>query len=231
MSEHSENIVITPKIEESWKNVLKDEFNQLYFIELKKFLIEEKKKFRIFPPGHLIFNAYNLTPFHKVKVVIIGQDPYHGFGQAHGLCFSVPKGVPKPPSLINIFKELKDDLNIDPPDHGDLTQWALQGVFLINAILTVRENQPSSHRNKGWENFTDATIKALSDKRENLVFLLWGKFAQEKKYLINTSKHLILEAAHPSPYSAAGFFGCRHFSKTNEYLISKGIEPINWKID
>ncbi|MCX7954418.1 MAG: uracil-DNA glycosylase [Bacteroidales bacterium] len=220
-----------PKIEESWKEVLKDEFSKLYFVELKKFLIEEKKKYRIFPPGNLIFNAYNLTPFYKVKVVILGQDPYHGFGQAHGLCFSVPKGVPKPPSLINIFKELKDDLNIDPPNHGDLTQWALQGVFLINAILTVRENQASSHRNKGWENFTDATIKALSSKRENLVFLLWGKFAQEKKYLIDQHKHLVLEAAHPSPYSAAGFFGCRHFSKTNEYLVSKGISPINWKID
>lgn len=231
MNSNFNETLIKPKIEESWYEVLKEEFTKPYFISLKQILIEEKKKYRIFPPGNLIFNAYNLTPFYKVKVVIIGQDPYHGFGQAHGLCFSVPKGIPKPPSLINIFKELKDDLGIDPPPHGDLTKWALQGVFLLNAILTVRENQPTSHKNIGWEYFTDTTIYKLSELRQNLVFLLWGKFAQQKKHLINSKKHLILEAGHPSPYSSHLFFGCKHFSKTNEFLSKNNIEPIDWKID
>jgi len=221
---------INPNIESSWLEVLKDEFRQPYFIEIKKFLLEDKKKYRVFPPGQLIFNAFNLTPFDKVKIVIIGQDPYHGYGQAHGLCFSVPKGVAKPPSLQNIFKELKEDLNINPPDHGDLSGWAKQGVFLLNAILTVRENTPESHRNIGWENFTNAAIKNLSDKKEHLVFMLWGAYAQEKEKLIDNKKHLILKAAHPSPFSAnRGFFGCHHFSKANQYLIANNIDPIKWE--
>jgi uracil-DNA glycosylase len=221
---------INPQIESSWLEVLKEEFRQPYFIEIKKFLTEEKKKYRVFPPGQLIFNAFNLTPFDKVKVVIIGQDPYHGYGQAHGLCFSVPKGVAKPPSLQNIFKELKEDLNINTPEHGDLTGWAKQGVFLLNAILTVRENTPESHRNIGWENFTNAAIKNLSEKKSHLVFMLWGAYAQEKEKLIDNTKHLILKAAHPSPFSAnRGFFGCHHFSKANQYLLANGIEPIKWE--
>jgi len=221
---------INPNIESSWLEVLKDEFRQPYFIEIKKFLLEDKKKYRVFPPGQLIFNAFNLTPFDKVKIVIIGQDPYHGYGQAHGLCFSVPKGVAKPPSLQNIFKELKEDLNINPPEHGDLTGWAKQGVFLLNAILTVRENTPESHRNIGWEKFTNAAIENLSDKKEHLVFMLWGSYAQEKEKLIDNTKHLILKAAHPSPFSAnKGFFGCHHFSKANQYLIANNIDPIKWE--
>ncbi|HOY91424.1 MAG TPA: uracil-DNA glycosylase [Bacteroidales bacterium] len=219
-----------PHIESSWLEVLKDEFQQPYFLEIKKFLLEDKKKYRVFPPGQLIFNAFNLTPFDKVKIVIIGQDPYHGYGQAHGLCFSVPKGVAKPPSLQNIFKELKEDLNINPPEHGDLTGWAKQGVFLLNAILTVRENTPESHRNIGWEKFTNAAIENLSDKKEHLVFMLWGSYAQEKEKLIDNTKHLILKAAHPSPFSAnKGFFGCHHFSKANQYLIANNIDPIKWE--
>ncbi|HCM30176.1 MAG TPA: uracil-DNA glycosylase [Bacteroidales bacterium] len=221
---------MNPNIESSWLEVLKDEFRQPYFIEIKKFLLEDKKKYRVFPPGQLIFNAFNLTPFDKVKIVIIGQDPYHGYGQAHGLCFSVPKGVAKPPSLQNIFKELKEDLNINPPEHGDLTGWAKQGVFLLNAILTVRENTPESHRNIGWEKFTNAAIENLSDKKEHLVFMLWGSYAQEKEKLIDNTKHLILKAAHPSPFSAnKGFFGCHHFSKANQYLIANNIDPIKWE--
>ncbi|HPB20611.1 MAG TPA: uracil-DNA glycosylase [Bacteroidales bacterium] len=221
---------MNPHIESSWLEVLKDEFQQPYFLEIKKFLLEDKKKYRVFPPGQLIFNAFNLTPFDKVKIVIIGQDPYHGYGQAHGLCFSVPKGVAKPPSLQNIFKELKEDLNINPPEHGDLTGWAKQGVFLLNAILTVRENTPESHRNIGWEKFTNAAIENLSDKKEHLVFMLWGSYAQEKEKLIDNTKHLILKAAHPSPFSAnRGFFGCHHFSKANQYLIANNIDPIKWE--
>ncbi|HQE78609.1 MAG TPA: uracil-DNA glycosylase [Bacteroidales bacterium] len=221
---------MNPNIESSWLEVLKDEFQQPYFLEIKKFLLEDKKKYRVFPPGQLIFNAFNLTPFDKVKIVIIGQDPYHGYGQAHGLCFSVPKGVAKPPSLQNIFKELKEDLNINPPEHGDLTGWAKQGVFLLNAILTVRENTPESHRNIGWEKFTNAAIENLSDKKEHLVFMLWGSYAQEKEKLIDNTKHLILKAAHPSPFSAnKGFFGCHHFSKANQYLIANNIDPIKWE--
>jgi uracil-DNA glycosylase len=222
---------IKPAIEESWRKVLHDEFNKSYFVDLKGFLIEEKKKFRIFPPGSLIFNAFNHTPFDRVKVVFIGQDPYHGAGQAHGLCFSIPEGVAKPPSLVNIFKELQSDLGIPLSDHGNLTKWADQGVLLLNATLTVRENQAGSHQNKGWETFTDAVISKLSEQKENLVFVLWGNYAIAKKILIDTSKHHILSAAHPSPFSVyKGFFGCRHFSKINEILVNSGIEPVDWKL-
>jgi uracil-DNA glycosylase len=222
---------IKPAIEESWKKVLNDEFNKSYFVDLKEFLVEERKKFKIFPPGSLIFNAFNHTPFDKVKIVFIGQDPYHGFGQAHGLCFSVPEGVTKPPSLENIFKELKNDLGIPVPGHGNLIKWADQGVLLLNATLTVRENQAGSHQNKGWETFTDAVISKLSEQKQNLVFVLWGNFAIAKKILIDTTKHHILTAAHPSPFSAyKGFFGCRHFSKINEILVKSGTEEVDWKI-
>ena len=223
---------VKPTIEESWKNVLQDEFNKSYFIDLKTFLVEEKKKFRIFPPGSLIFNAFNHTPFDKVKVVFIGQDPYHGNGQAHGLCFSVPEGVAKPPSLVNIFKELQNDLGVQVPAHGNLVKWADQGVLLLNATLTVRENQAASHQNKGWEIFTDAVISKLSELKNNLVFVLWGNYAIAKKILIDESKHHILTATHPSPFSAhKGFFGCRHFSRINEILAKSGKEPIEWRIE
>jgi len=223
---------VKPKIEEAWKKALTDEFNSAYFKELKNFLIEEKAKGKnIFPPGPQIFNAFNSTPFEDVRVVIIGQDPYHGKGQAHGLCFSVNKGITIPPSLKNIYKELESDLHCSIPNHGDLSVWAKQGVLLLNAILTVQESKPGSHRNKGWEQFTNAAISKLSEKRKHLVFLLWGRFAQEKEALIDSSRHLILKATHPSPFSAdRGFFGCRHFSKCNEYLEQKGIESVNWQI-
>jgi uracil-DNA glycosylase len=200
--------------------------------ELKAFLVEEKKRYRIFPPGSLIFNAFNQTPFGSVKVVILGQDPYHGFGEAHGLCFSVPEGVPNPPSLINIFKEIENDLAIPPPRHGNLTSWARQGVLLLNATLTVRENQAGSHQNKGWETFTDEAIRQLSAQREGLIFVLWGKFAEAKEALIDKSKHFILTAPHPSPFSAnRGFFGCRHFSRINELLKQMGKQQIDWRLE
>ncbi|HLF47678.1 MAG TPA: uracil-DNA glycosylase [Chitinophagaceae bacterium] len=220
------------KIEESWKEMLKDEFSKPYFQQIPNHLKTEKEQGKkIFPPGSLIFNAFNTTPIHKVKVVILGQDPYHGQGQAHGLCFSVSTGIPKPPSLINIFKELHEDTGVPIPDHGNLTHWAMQGVFLLNASLTVRSNEPMSHAKIGWAAFTDAVIKKISDTREHVVFLLWGKFAQEKKYLIDESKHLILKAAHPSPLSAhAGFFGCKHFSAANVWLMKNGIDPVDWKL-
>jgi len=222
---------IKPTIEESWKNVLQDEFNKSYFVDLKEFLVEERKKFRIFPPGPLIFNAFNHTPFEKVKVVFIGQDPYHGYGQAHGLCFSVPEGVAKPPSLENIFKELQNDLGIPVSSHGNLVKWADQGVMLLNATLTVRENQAGSHQNKGWETFTDAVISKLSEQKKDLVFVLWGSYAIAKRILIDITRHHILTAAHPSPFSVhKGFFGCRHFSKINEILVSSGMEPIDWNL-
>lgn len=221
-----------PHIEESWKNLLTKEFESEYFVQLKSFLLEEKKVYTVFPPGNEIFNAFNLTPFTKVKAVIIGQDPYHGEGQAHGLCFSVKKGVPLPPSLKNIFKELETDLGIPVPLHGDLTLWAQQGVLLLNATLTVRKNEAGSHQHKGWEIFTDAVISAISDNLNGIVFILWGKFAQQKELLIDSKKHFILKAAHPSPFSAYnGFFGCRHFSKTNEYLKQIGKPEINWALD
>ena len=222
---------IDPKINESWKNVLIDEFNLPYFHTLRNFLVEEKKQFEIFPPGNRIFSAFEMTPFDSVKVVLLGQDPYHGKGQAHGLCFSVPSGITSPPSLVNIFKEIQNDIGLPMPGHGNLESWARQGVLLLNATLTVRANQPGSHQNKGWEMFTDQVIRTLSREKTGLVFLLWGKFAQAKEYLINTEKHFILKAAHPSPYSAsAGFFGCKHFSKTNEILRNQGKQEINWSL-
>ena len=221
--------MIDPKIEQSWKNVLIDEFNKPYFVALKEFLVEEKKKYVVYPAGANIFNAFACTPFNKVKVVIIGQDPYHGPGQAHGLSFSVPEGIQKPPSLVNIFKELQSDIGKPIPESGNLESWARQGVLLLNATLTVRANQAGSHQKHGWEQFTDSVIRTLSDQKSGLVFLLWGRFAQDKAALIDASKHHILKAAHPSPLSAYnGFFGCKHFSKTNEILLSQGETAIEW---
>lgn len=220
------------KMEESWKAALQEEFSKPYFHNLVLHLKTEKAQGKtIYPPGSLIFNAFNTTPLEKVKVVILGQDPYHGAGQAHGLCFSVQQGVPPPPSLINIFKELHDDVGMTIPNHGNLTRWAEQGVFLLNASLTVRAAEPMSHAKIGWAAFTDTVIKTISDKKQQVVFLLWGKFAQEKRVLIDESKHLILRSVHPSPLSAhGGFFGCRHFSKTNQYLVSNGMDPIDWQL-
>ncbi len=221
--------MIDPQIEESWKQVLLPEFNKPYFVNLKNFLVEEKKKYVVYPAGPNIFNAFAYTPFDKVKVVIIGQDPYHGPGQAHGLSFSVPEGVQKPPSLVNIFKEIHSDLGKEIPESGNLERWARQGVMLLNATLTVRANQAGSHQKKGWEQFTDSVIKTISDKKTGVVFLLWGRFAQDKASLIDASKHFVLKAAHPSPLSAYnGFFGCKHFSLTNEILQAQGEIPIDW---
>jgi uracil-DNA glycosylase len=222
---------VSPVIEKSWKKVLENEFRADYFTGLKTFLLEEKKQYRVYPPGSLIFNAFNLTSFGSVRVVLLGQDPYHGEGQAHGLCFSVRKGVLKPPSLINIFKELKTDINIPEPAHGNLEKWARQGVLLLNATLTVRANQAGSHQNRGWERFTDAAISALSEERNGLIFVLWGNYAIAKKKLIDPGRHYILEAAHPSPLSASrGFFGCRHFSRINEILSANGQKEIDWDL-
>jgi len=222
---------IQPQIESSWQIKLNEEFNAKYFYDLKQFLLEEKKQYAIYPPGNQIFTAFNLTPFDQVKVVIIGQDPYHGKGQAHGLCFSVGRGIKKPPSLVNILKEIHDDLGFEIPEHGNLESWATQGVLLLNATLTVRAGQAGSHQNKGWELFTDAVIKKLSEDKENLIFLLWGNFAIAKKSLIDTGKHHILTAPHPSPFSVyRGFFGCKHFSGANEILKNCGNKPINWQI-
>ncbi|MBE0648217.1 MAG: uracil-DNA glycosylase [Bacteroidales bacterium] len=222
---------MNPRIEESWREALDPVFREPYFGELKEFLVTEKNRFRVFPPGSLIFNAFNHTPFDKVNVVILGQDPYHGFGQAHGLCFSVPDGIQPPPSLVNIFKEIKNDLGIPPPAHGNLTRWADQGILLLNATLTVRENQAGSHQGKGWEQFTDAAIRALSEKREGLIFLLWGNFAIAKRELIDVAKHVILTAPHPSPLSASrGFFGCGHFSQVNTLLKKMGQDEIDWDL-
>ena len=220
------------KIETSWKEALKPEFTKPYFQQITVHIKTEKSQGKtIYPPGSLIFNAFEKTPINKVKVVILGQDPYHGPGQAHGLSFSVPDGIPPPPSLLNIFKELETDIGVKPPRTGNLQHWAKQGVMLLNASLTVRANEPMSHSKIGWAEFTDTVIRKISSQRKHVVFLLWGKFAREKKILIDTEKHLVLEAAHPSPLSAHnGFFGCRHFSKTNEYLAAKGIDPIDWKI-
>lgn len=220
------------KIEESWKEVLKDEFKQSYFQNIVLHIKTEKSQGKIiYPPGSKIFNAFNTTPFDKVKVVILGQDPYHGPGQAHGLCFSVQYGIPPPPSLVNMFKELHEDIGFRIPEHGNLTHWAEQGVFLLNASLTVRAGEPMSHSKIGWAQFTDTVIQKISERKQHVVFLLWGKFAQEKRVLIDESKHLVLRAAHPSPLSAhAGFFGCRHFSKTNEYLVANGIDPVDWSL-
>lgn len=222
---------VDPVVEESWKEALREEFNKEYFHNLKFFLLEEKKKYRVFPQGQLIFNAFNHTPFDKVKVVLLGQDPYHGAGQAHGLCFSVPEGVQKPPSLVNILKELKSDLGFEEPLHGNLTKWADQGVLLLNATLTVRENQAGSHQNHGWEIFTDTAIKKLSQQRDGLIFILWGNFAMAKKAFIDPSRHDILTSVHPSPLSAhRGFYGCRHFSQVNNLLRQRGAGEIDWRI-
>lgn len=223
--------VIDPKIEQSWKEQILFAFRTESFFALKQFLIEEKKKSIVFPPGQLIFNAFNLTPFDKVKVVLLGQDPYHNVGQAHGLCFSVPDGVAHPKSLVNIFKELHDDIGCPIPQSGNLEKWAKQGVLLLNATLTVRAHEAGSHQKKGWEEFTNAVIKTISDKKEGVVFLLWGNYAQEKIPLIDQNKHHILTTVHPSPLSASrGFFGCRHFSKTNQILQTEGKEPIDWDL-
>lgn len=218
------------KIEETWKQVLIKEFSQPYFETLVLFLKNEKAKNKvIYPKGSEIFNAYYHTPYPQVKVVILGQDPYHGEGQAHGLAFSVKDGIPLPPSLKNIYKEIQDDLGITPPQSGNLTRWANQGVFLLNTCLTVEKDKPFSHKDKGWEHFTDATIRALNEKQEPVVFLLWGKPAQTKEKFITNLRHLVLKAAHPSPLSAdKGFFGCKHFSKTNEFLIQHSLTPIQW---
>lgn len=220
------------KIEESWKEVLKQEFKKDHFLQIATFLKTEKLAGKtIYPPGGLIFNAFNTTPFDKVKVVILGQDPYHGPGQAHGLSFSVAKGVTPPPSLVNIFKELKNDIGITIPNHGNLTHWAEQGVLLLNASLTVRDNEPMSHAKIGWAEFTHTVIEKISAGKEHVVFLLWGRFAQEKQGLIDETKHLVLKAAHPSPFSVdKGFYGCRHFSKANAWLMKNGIDPVDWAL-
>ena len=220
------------QIEESWKEVLSQEFQQPYFPLIKKFIVAEKAKGKtVYPPGALVFNAFNLSPLNQLKVVVIGQDPYHGAGQAHGLCFSVPHGIKPPPSLVNIFKEIKTDLGIEPPTHGNLEDWAKHGVLLLNASLTVNAGEPNSHAKCGWQIFTDAVIKKISDEKEGIIFLLWGNFAKAKKNLIDTSKHFVLEAAHPSPLSGGAFFGNKHFSKTNELLKKQGKQEIDWRID
>jgi uracil-DNA glycosylase len=222
---------VNPRLEPGWLNVLGNEFQKEYFSLLKQFLIEERQKYPVFPPGGRIFAALDYTPFDKVKVVILGQDPYHGPGQANGLCFSVANGVKQPPSLVNIFKELHDDLGFAVPLHGNLEKWAQQGVLLLNATLTVRANSAGSHQEKGWEIFTDHIISVLSERREGLVFILWGNYAMAKRSLIDESKHSVLSSAHPSPFSVhRGFFGSKPFSKTNRILRQQGQEPIDWEV-
>jgi uracil-DNA glycosylase len=218
------------KIEASWKEALKQEFNKPYFLQVAAHLKTEKAAgATVYPPGQLIFNAFEQTPFDKLKVVILGQDPYHGPGQAHGLSFSVPDGVSPPPSLVNIYKELHSDIGMPIPKTGNLTKWAKEGVLLLNAVLTVRANEPASHAKIGWMDFTAAVIKKISSEKQGVVFLLWGKFAQEKQVLIDETKHHVLKAAHPSPFSAdKGFFGCKHFSRTNELLHKQGLTAIDW---
>ena len=220
------------QIEESWKRVLADEFSQPYFAAIKAFLLQEKQAGKtIYPPGPLIFNAFNQTPFDQVKVVILGQDPYHNPGEAMGLSFSVPKGVRVPPSLQNIYKEIQSSLGIAAPAHGDLTAWAQQGVLLLNAMLTVQARTPASHQKIGWQNFTDAVIRHLSAEKEGVVFMLWGNFAKQKKALIDQSKHYVLEAAHPSPLAGNAFQGCGHFAAANEILEKQGKAPIDWRLE
>lgn len=228
MAAPTENI----QIESSWKKALDKEFSQPYFAGIKEFLLQERAAgHTVFPPGKLIFNAFDTTPFDEVKVVIIGQDPYHGPGQAHGLSFSVPQGVPIPPSLRNIYKEIHGDLGHPMPGHGNLTHWAEQGVLLLNAILTVRAHQAASHHGAGWEKFTDAAIHRLNRDRDGLVFLLWGAYAKKKGEMIDRGRHLILTAPHPSPLSAhSGWFGSKHFSQANAYLSGQGKSPIDWRI-
>ncbi|MDX1912655.1 MAG: uracil-DNA glycosylase [Saprospiraceae bacterium] len=219
------------QIEEGWKNALSQEFQQPYFAAIKSFLLTEKQAGKtIYPPGPLIFNAFNKTPFEAVKVVILGQDPYHNPGEAMGLCFSVPKGVKTPPSLLNIYKEIKNSLGIEAPAHGDLSRWADQGVLLLNAMLTVEARKPASHQKIGWQTFTDAVIRCLSEQKQGLVFMLWGNFARSKKVLIDSSRHHVLEAAHPSPLAGDAFQGCGHFIKANEMLSRQGKTPINWDL-
>ena len=219
-------------ISNDWQEALRAEYAKPYYKKLYQFVNEEYRTRQIFPPGNDIFNAFHLTPLSKVKAVILGQDPYHNDGQAHGLCFSVNKGVEIPPSLVNIYKELHDDIGFVIPNHGCLTKWAEQGVLLLNTVLTVRAHQANSHRNMGWEQFTDAAIMALNTQDRPIVFMLWGRPAREKRKLLTNPKHLILEAAHPSPLSAySGFFGCRHFSKCNQFLTAHGIEPVDWQIE
>jgi uracil-DNA glycosylase len=218
------------KIDSSWKLRLANEFNAPYFEQLTNFVRDAYTHHQIFPPAKLIFNAFDLCPFDQVKVVIIGQDPYHGLGQAHGLSFSVNEDIPLPPSLKNIYQEIRSDLGIQPLPHGNLERWAKQGVLLLNATLTVQANLAGSHQKKGWETFTDSAIKAVANEKEHVVFLLWGNYAQQKAQYIDTTKHLILTAVHPSPLSAhRGFFGCKHFSQANQYLKEHGLEPINWE--
>ncbi len=220
-----------PQLEDSWLTVLADEFDKPYMQKLRLFLVEEKKRAAVYPPGPLIFNALNTTPFDKVKAVVLGQDPYHGPRQAHGLSFSVMRGVAPPPSLVNIFKELQDSTGVAPPGHGDLTHWAQQGVLLLNTTLTVRARAPKSHAGKGWETFTDRVIDVLNEGRDGLVFVLWGRHAGSKAERIDKDRHLTLTAPHPSPYSAAsGFFGCGHFPAINQYLTDHGQEPIDWRL-
>ncbi len=224
--------VVSPEIEDSWRLALEDEFGASYFTALINFLRSEKQEKTIFPPGSLMFSAFNYTPLTAVKVVLLGQDPYHGPGQAHGLCFSVPAGITLPPSLKNIYKELHSDLGIPIPQSGNLENWARQGVLLLNATLSVRSGEPGSHQGQGWEQFTDQVIKTISSLRAGVVFLLWGKYAQAKLELIDCSRHFVLQAPHPSPFSAnRGFFGCKHFSKTNEILVENGLEAIDWNPD
>lgn len=226
------NINSETRLHPSWLSVLEDEFEQPYMKSLKQFLTAEKQQGKvIYPPSDLIFNAFNTTPFDSVKVVILGQDPYHGPNQAHGLCFSVVPGVRTPPSLLNVFKEIKLDLDLPMPDHGCLQNWAKQGVLMLNATLTVEQNNAGSHQNRGWEQFTDKAIQSLNKQREGLVFLLWGSYAQKKGQLIDRNKHLVLQAPHPSPLSAhRGFFGKKHFSQTNQYLSQQGKKPIDWRL-
>lgn len=220
---------IKSQINANWFSFFQEEMEKEYFIKLMDFVGEERKNHLVFPPEDLMFNAFRLTSWDSIKVVILGQDPYHGEGQSHGLCFSVPMGIRKPPSLQNIFKELKEDTGMEIPSHGNLESWAKQGVLLLNSCLTVRKQLPTSHQNIGWEIFTDTIIRRISDEKKNVVFMLWGKFAQQKTSLINMDKHLILNAVHPSPMSVyRGFFGCKHFSKANSYLSSHSVNPIDW---
>ncbi len=217
------------KIEESWRQMLQTQFDSPYFKQLTSFVKSEYSQYRIFPPGSQIFSAFDRCTFDNTRVIILGQDPYHGPNQAHGLCFSVNEGIPMPPSLLNIFKEIKADVGKDIPPHGCLVRWAKQGVLLLNATLSVRAHQAGSHQKKGWERFTDSVIQIVSENKKNIVFLLWGSYAQKKSELIDANNHLILKAPHPSPLSAhRGFFGCQHFSKTNDYLSAKGLPTINW---
>ena len=220
-----------PQISNDWAPVLREEYGKPYYRDLYQFVREEYSKNTIYPPADDIFNAFHLTPLSRVKVVIIGQDPYHEPGQAHGLCFSVQKGVDIPPSLQNIYKELNSDIGFEIPNHGCLTSWAEQGVLLLNAVLTVRSHAAASHQNKGWETFTDAVIRAVNDVDRPVVFMLWGGFARSKKAMLTNPKHLVLEAPHPSPLSAyRGFFGCKHFSQANAFLEKNGVEPVDWTI-